>query len=387
MISVSRMAFVPSVKIVAVVLQRERVIGAERHHERRVEEQRVEVDDHERNRRADGEEAVAHRGGDAVERRLARALAGDRHVEAPAHPVPLQQEDDERGDEQRERQRGAAAQIEEPGDLQIRLRGQDRKLVAGEDERRGEVRERRREQQQERVGEAGNRERQRHRAKHAPAGRAERERHSLDVRVDCRQDRAQREVGDREVGERFGEEGARQAVDRHSFEPEQFVGDEPARPERKDDRDRRRERRGDERQQHARVDDAEKPSRQPAARGGEREQEAERRSQRADQRGEEQAVPESANLMAIGQDRREAGRGDRAVVGQHPREQHRERIHDEQREQEPQRQRRDGDGGVPVAAAGRRARRRWCRPRYRSAYGFRTSAIQRSTMRFRLAPA
>jgi hypothetical protein len=38
------------------------------------------------------------------------------------------------------------------------------------------------------------------------------------------------------------------------------------------------------------------------------------------------------------------------LVGQHPHEQHRERIDDEEREQEPQRERRRGDDRVAVSA-------------------------------------
>ncbi len=39
--------------------------------------------------------------------------------------------------------------------------------------------------------------------------------------------------------------------------------------------------------------------------------------------------------MAISQHRRDAGRGERAVIDEDPREQHHERIDDEQREQQP----------------------------------------------------
>ena len=198
---------------------------------------------------------------DAVERRLPGALAGDRHVEAPAHPVALQHEHGERGDEQHERQRRAAAQVEEAGDLQVRLRRQHRKLVAGEDQRRREVGERRGEQQQERIGEPGDAQRQRHRAEDAPARCAERERHALDVGIDAGDQRPQRQVRDREIGEHLGEQRAGQPVDGDALEAEQLVGDEAARPEREDHRDRRRERRRDERQQHARVDRGEESPR------------------------------------------------------------------------------------------------------------------------------
>ena len=77
----------------------------------------------------------------------------------------------------------------------------------------------------------------------------------------------------------------------------------------------------------------------------------------SDERREQEAVPERADLMAIGEDLRDAGRRERSLVGQHPREQHRERIDDEEREQEPQHERRRGDDGVPVAAGADEGRR------------------------------
>ncbi len=234
----------------AVVLQGERVIGAERHHQGRVEQQRVEIDDDRATAAHAQQQGVARRARQAVEGRLSGALARDRDVEAAAHPVALQQEHDERRQEQHERQRRAAAEVEEAGDLQVSLGRQHRKLVAAQDERSGEVGERRREEQQEGVGEARNGERQRHGAKHATARCTERECHALDVRIDRGEDRSQRQVGDREVRERFGQQRAREAVDRHALQAEEVVGDEAARTEREDHRDRRRERRGDERQQH-----------------------------------------------------------------------------------------------------------------------------------------
>ena len=256
------------------------MVGAERLHERRVEQQRVEVHDHEGDERARGQQRDAHARRHAVERRLAGALARYRDVEAAAHPVALQDEHEERREQQHERQHRAAAQVEEPGDLQVRLRGQHRELVAGEDQRRGEVGERRREQEQERVGEPGHGERHRHRAEHAPARRAERERHALHVGVDGGEQRPQREVRDREVGEDLREQRAREAVHRDALESQQLVGDEPARPEREDHRDRGRERRRHQRQQHRGVDGGQQPARQPRARRGEREQEAERSCRR-----------------------------------------------------------------------------------------------------------
>ena len=126
----------------------------------------------------------------------------------------------------------------------------------------------------------------------------------------------------------------------------------PRGPNREDHRDSRCERRGHEREQNAGVDDAEQPAWEPAARRGEREQEAEGGSGDADERGEQQAVPERADLMAIRQDGRDAGRRERAMVGQHPHEQHRQRIDDEQGEQQPQREHRRGDDGIPGAARG-----------------------------------
>ena len=85
----------------------------------------------------------------------------------------------------------------------------------------------------------------------------------------------------------------------------------------------------------------------------------------ADQRGEQQAVPERADLMPVGQDRGDAGGRERAVIGQHPREQHRERIDDEKRRAAatapaPPRRRR-GPGGRPRDRPP--ARLRWRRSR------------------------
>ena len=182
-----------------------------------------------------------------------------------------------------------------------------------------------------------------------------------------------------------------EAVDGDALEPEQVVGDEAARPEREDHRDRRRERRRDQRQQHARVDRgraAQRGSR--AARRGEREQEAERPCRRR---------PTSAASSRLFQNARIWCRSVRiaampAVVNVPWSVSIRassiaERIDDEQRQQQPQHERRP-----------RRRPGRCGRPRGRAAgapavapataapaYGFRTSATQRSTMRLRFAPA
>ena len=130
-------------------------------------------------------------------------------------------------------------------------------------------------------------------------------------------------------------------------------------------------------------------ARQAAPRRGEREQEAQRRPDEPDQEREQQAVPERADLVPVGQHRRDAGGRERAVVGQHPREQHRQRIHDEEREQQPQREDGRGDGrdrcGCLPRAPSALLRDRG--PRGGAGYGFSTSAIQRSTMRLRFAPA
>ena len=104
---------------------------------------------------------------------------------------------------------------------------------------------------------------------------------------------------------------------------------------------------------------------------------------------QQQAVPEGADLVAVGQHRREPRQRELALVGQHPREQHRQRVDDEQRQQRPQRERRardDGDRDARPAPRGA-GRRGQVGHDGRPPYGFSTSAIQRSTMRLRLAPA
>ena len=204
------------------------------------------------------------------------------------------------------------------------------------------------------------------------------------------EDRPQREIGDREVGEHLGEQRAREPVDGDALEPEQLVGDEPARAEREDHRDRRRERRRDQRQQHARVDRGEERRAAGAPRAAVN---ANRKPSTVP------ASPTSARSSRLFQNARTgAGRSGpcampavvkRAVVEQHPREQHRERIDDEQREQQPTARtpcrRRPGRAAhVPRAVDARPAKRE---PPRAARYGFRTSATQRSTMRLRLAPA
>jgi len=118
-----------------IVLQREGVVRAERDDDRGVEQQCVEVDDGQGDERAGEQKRVARGERDADERCLAGALAGDGHVIATAYPVTLQQKDDERGNEQYERQRGPAAQVEQPRDLQERLCGQYGEAIAGENQR------------------------------------------------------------------------------------------------------------------------------------------------------------------------------------------------------------------------------------------------------------
>jgi hypothetical protein len=161
-----------------------------------------------------------------------------------------------------------------------------------------------------------------------------------------RQQRPQREVGDREVGEDLRHARAGEAVDRDALEAQELVGDEPARAEREDHRDRRRERWRHERQQDRGVDRGQEPARQAGARGSEREYEADDRAADPDQEGEEQAVPERADLVLLGEDLGEARHRELAAVEQHAREQHGEREDDEQADQEPQDERAQRDGRI-----------------------------------------
>ena len=136
----------------AVMVERQRVIGAERLDDRGVEQQRVEIDDDaaERRRRttADPRAARRHR----IARRTRRGLAGHGHIGAPGHQPFLREEDEARGHQQQQRQDRAALEVEHARDLQIGFGRQHRKIAAGEDQRCREVGERRAEQQQEGVG-------------------------------------------------------------------------------------------------------------------------------------------------------------------------------------------------------------------------------------------
>jgi hypothetical protein len=120
----------------------------------------------------------------------------------------------------------------------------------------------------------------------------------------------------------------------------------PRGPEREDHRDGRRERRRNQGQQHRRVDRGQQRARQPAARRGEGEQESDQSPADADEQRQQQAVPERADLVLVGQYRGDAGRREGPMIEQHAREQRGQRIQHEQREQRPQREHRDGNGRV-----------------------------------------
>ena len=91
----------------AIVRKCGRVVRAQRDDQRCVQQQRIEIGDNNGDRYHGGDQYYATAGRNAVERRLARPLAGDRHVKTAAHPIALQQEHDERGHEQGKRQRRA----------------------------------------------------------------------------------------------------------------------------------------------------------------------------------------------------------------------------------------------------------------------------------------
>jgi hypothetical protein len=99
---------------------------------------------------------------------------------------------------------------------------------------------------------------------------------------------------------------------------------------------RGRERRRHQRQQRRDVDGGEEPARQLTARCGEREQKAQCGPGAPDQQGEQQAVAERLDLMPVGQHRNEAGGGEPALIGQHPDQQHCQRVDHEQRQQRPE---------------------------------------------------
>src|SRR5262249_5954045 len=135
-------------------------------------------------------------------------------------------------------------------------------------------------------------------------------------------------------------------------------------------------------------------------------------------KSEQQAIPECADLVAVGQQSCNAGHRECAVIGQHTREQAEQRIDDKEREERPQRSDGDRNCGIAVVRPGRDrsahghrllAARRVLRtpflalrriraskstgsrrrngPAETPAQGFRISATQRSTIRLRLAPA
>ena len=212
MMSVSWIALQPFGEDHVVVPPRERVVGAEGHDHGGVEEERVEVGDDHGHGSAGREQEPPRPRRHALDDRRGPGLAGDRDVGAAADPVALQEVDGRRGHQEREGQHGAALEVEEPGDLQIRLGRQHGEAVAGQDQRRGEIRQRGGEEEEEGVGEARHGQRQRHRAEDAPARATQAEGHVLHVGVDRREDRPEREIGDGEVGQRLREERAVQPV-------------------------------------------------------------------------------------------------------------------------------------------------------------------------------
>ena len=323
------------------------MVGAQRDDDGGVGQQRVEPADHRRHRQAAGQQRPARPARHALHRRLGARLAADRHVVAPADPGALQHEHDERRDQQHEREHGPALEVEQAGDLQIGLRREHRKVVAGEDQRRGEVGQRGGEDEQERVAEPGHRQRQRDRAEDAPARAAEAERHVLHVRIEGGQDGLERQVGERKVRQRLGGERAAEAVHREALQAEEVPGDEPARPEREDDRDRGGERRRDQRQQRRRVEDRAPAPRQAGAHGGEGEQEAERGAGDADQRAEQQAVAEGAQVIGVARDRQQRAGGEAAAVEEGAGHQRAQREDHEEGEQRPQHEHGDEEGRVP----------------------------------------
>ncbi len=119
--------------------------------------------------------------------------------------------------------------------------GRTGKAVSRQDQRGGEIRQGGREKEKKGVGQPRNGERQRHGPEDPPAGASQTEGHVLHVGVDAGEDRFQGQIGDREKGDRFGEEGAVEPVNDEPFDPEEIVGDQPPRPEGEDHGDGGRE--------------------------------------------------------------------------------------------------------------------------------------------------
>ncbi len=312
------------------------MVRAQGHHDRGVEEQDVEVQDGGGHQQADREQRVPGPGRHALHHGLRPHLAGDGHVGLPAHPVPLEQVHGHGRHQQHEGQDRAALQVEEARDLQVRLGGQHREGVPGQDQRRGEIRQRGGEQEQEGVGESRDGQGQRHGAEDAPARRPQAEGHVLDVRVDAVQDRFQREVGDGKERERLGEERAAQPVHGEPLDPQEMIGDEPPRAEGEDHGDGRRERGRDQGQEARRVQDRAPGLRQVGPHRGEGEEEPQDRAREADEGGQEQAVPEGLAVVGILEDAEQVPQRERSALGERPRQQPPQREQDEQAEQDPQ---------------------------------------------------
>ncbi len=360
-----------------VVAPRQGVVGAEGHYHGGVEEERVEVGDDQTHARAGRKQEPPRPRRHALRGGRGPGLAGHGDVGAARDPGALEEIDEGGGHEGREGQHGAAFEVEEPGDLQVRLGRQHGEGIAGEDQRRGEVGQRGREEEEEGIGEARRRQRQRDGAEHAPARGPQRERHVLHVRIDGRQDGPHRQVGDGEVGQRLREERAVEAIGRGALDAEQVIGNEPARAEGEDHGDRGREGRGDERQKRGGIERREPTPAQPGARRGIGEEKTERGAADADERRQQQAVEERVAVIGIaehspGLTEREAAAVDEGEPGEP-----RQRVEDEECQQRPEDEDGDPESGVaPEPPHGGR-----------HSFAFNTSLIQRSTTRLRLAPA
>ena len=331
-----------------VVVEREAVVHAPDLHEGTDEDRRVEREDEQRHDRDRAEDrgAGASRGLRVSAPRPGEALARHCHVAAAVHPETLREEDRERGQQQDERDDGAAPEVVHPGDLEIDLRRQHGKRLSRHHERRGEVRERFREEQQEGVREARDAQRQRDGPEDAPLRRPQAARRVLAARVDRPEDGRERQKREREVGQRFGEQRSRKAVDREVRQMQQPL-QQSARSENERQRDASRKRRRDERQNRDGREKSPDALRHVDARDGEREKEAQERPAQAHGRREQQAVAERPARVGVREDAREIGdaRSVRLSVGGNEHEQQpRERIENKQRQQQPDRRTR-GDPG------------------------------------------
>src|SRR5262249_42633848 len=212
---------------------------------------------------------------------------------------------------------------------------QHRKDVAGQDQRRREVGERSREQEQERIGQAGHGQRHRYRAKNMQAPASQAERHLLEIAADAGQHRPQRQVGDREVGQHLGAERACKSIDVATLKTEKIIGDEAAWAKREDERDRSSERRRDERQQGRCIDETNPPRAQAPPRDRESEQKSQRGAEETHQGSQQKAVYKGGAMAGLSEDGEERSETEASIFEEGGRKHHQQGIDDEQPQQQP----------------------------------------------------